>query len=671
MFRPKHGVATCLLLALMTGCQPDKTLSIDWIQPATRVVEGQEKFAVVFRIDGYHGNPYDSRQIDVNLSLTGPSGQTVVVPAYYTQPYDVLLDRQREVIRRRGKGHWRVDWNPLEPGEYRWTLEAITAAARVDQRGTVGVRKRTKSGRVGVDASGHGFALSDGRSFYPMGHGMRSPIEHRWASFNDVQPQRVAEIEARQTFNYDDWFNNLSRRGGNYCVVWMAPWWLGLQWSETAPGYGGLGSYNQLHAAKLDRIMELAERHGIKVLLYTMNHGQLSSVVDAEWSRNPYNAAVAGGLAEHPIDFFTDPRCREHYKHYLRYLVARYSHHESLFALGLCTETNWVEPFDGRRCTDPQIDEFGTAKPHFAIGQRPKPVKDWFAEMAAYVKSIDPHEVLISVQFARLGGGERLWRDPNIDFCLSNCYEGDARQREIQKQLKRPSTGVAESLFGWSAYHRSVSEKPILVGEWGGTFLGNSKERLAAEIHIGSWALSMTGAAGVTGFWWWNEVARSDLDVVYAGLGKYWEGVDRSDHAADSVQLAIGGWPGHVDADESDAWVPSGTHGAIGRVTNRRLYGYVYHLLASAGEFEVKPSGDFRIIASDGLRLLLPESLRGDRFRLEWYETQEGTMLGYRTVSPLQTGAGRVIELPPVAVDLAFKLFNQDDDEDAPRIDAH
>src|SRR5690606_32503053 len=106
--------------------------------------------------------------------------------------------------------------------------------------------------------------------------------------------------------DYAEWLRRLGDEGANLIRVWMASWSLALEWNDT-----GLGRYDrrQERADHLDWLFDLAERHGIAIMLVLQNHGQWSARTNPEWEHNPYNARNGGPLAS-PEEFFTDERAK-------------------------------------------------------------------------------------------------------------------------------------------------------------------------------------------------------------------------------------------------------------------------------------------------------------------------------------------------------------------------
>ncbi len=166
----------------------------------------------------------------------------------------------------------------------------------------------------------------------------RSPFDDRgnapvFDGFQDRNAPRSSDKEgALRTEVYERWFKKMHASGENFCSIWMAPWWLEIEWSPTREGYQGIGYYNQKHAAQLDRIFELAEKYQISILLFTSNHGRLSTFVDAEWFDNP-NRIENGGTAGSITEYLASDICRANEERRLRYILSRWGY--STACLGL------------------------------------------------------------------------------------------------------------------------------------------------------------------------------------------------------------------------------------------------------------------------------------------------------------------------------------------------
>ena len=333
--------AVCFLALVVIGCGSQS--SSDIIVEAAFPSQIEQWTPVKFRFDltDTVGNPYDPDEIEVEFKAVAPDGTKFSHPAFFTRDYNVVFDHGREVARDTGLQHWELRWTPTQAGEYDWEILAKTKLARRTLVGRSHCTPTQKPGFVKVaERDPQYFEFSDGSFYYPIGHVTRSPSDARWRD-NEQENIKVhlALLEER-TYAYERWFEQMSANNENFCSLWMTPWWLGIEWSESYPGYEGLGRYNQIHAAQLDRIFAAAERNGIYVLLFVTNHGQLSTVTDTEWDKSPYRKAN-GGPVEYASQFMKNAECEKKTQHRLRYILARWGYSPSLFGIAISTETDW------------------------------------------------------------------------------------------------------------------------------------------------------------------------------------------------------------------------------------------------------------------------------------------------------------------------------------------
>ncbi len=143
-----------------------------------------------------------------------------------------------------------------------------------------------------------------------------------------------------------------------------------------------MGRYADVPAFRIEQILDLAEQYGLEVQLVLNDHGQFSSHVNPRWYDNPYNAANGGPVPEDdPAAFFSNPAAKDLFKQRLRYLVARYGAYRDILAWELFNETQFI----GRADKNP-----------FGSQQVRDDLVAWHAEMAAYLRSLDPYDHLIT-----------------------------------------------------------------------------------------------------------------------------------------------------------------------------------------------------------------------------------------------------------------------------------
>ncbi|MGH7192060.1 MAG: DUF5060 domain-containing protein, partial [Candidatus Saccharimonadales bacterium] len=408
------------------------------------------RYEIEFDLNREFDNPFDPDEIDVSIELVTPDGQHLTHPGFWEAPHQCVLDHGREVVRPAGDGRWKVRVSPTIAGKYRWTLKAVARDSRASRTGEFVCIKGNRPGFVRVSpADHHCLEFSDGTYFYPIGHCTRSPVDDRWRASTPGSGPLAERYAAEGTFAYEKWFAKMRDSGENFCAIWMAPWWCGLEWTPTLRGYAGIGRYNQRNSAQLDRLLRMAEENGIYVLLYTMNHGMLSSVIDPEWHKNPYNKRYRGGMLEHASEFFESDQARRAHRNYLRYLVARWGHSPAIAIWGLTTEIDWLEAYQGLRGVSEVVNAEGRAE-SVTIEARPELVAQWLTDSAEYLKATDAHSHVVSAQVCYPKRGDDVWSSPDIELVLSNAYTSYLADTSWQGEHSAGTRGVADALFIFS-----------------------------------------------------------------------------------------------------------------------------------------------------------------------------------------------------------------------------
>jgi hypothetical protein len=246
---------------------------------------------------------------------------------------------------------------------------------------------------------------------------------------------------------YDAYFRKLADNGCNAVRVWMCHWaW--LEWTRgengSLAGYEGVGRYNQIVAANFDNLVELAERHGLHLMLCLNNGAWEFNRPDGRnaeydsWGGNPYNAANGGPCAQAET-FWTSPEARALYQRKLRYVIARWSYSPSVWSWEL-----WNE-----------------------IGQESPATVAWHREMTGYMHRLDPYRHPVST---------------------SSWVQTAEANRETFGALDYSQLhyGSADAITQMLA---TCEGKPLVIGE------GTADEE-GVEFHNSLWRSLMAGAAG-------------------------------------------------------------------------------------------------------------------------------------------------------------------------------
>jgi hypothetical protein len=427
--------------------------------PSQAPVARHALFELTLDLAASYDNPFNPEEVDVWAVFTSPQGGAVRVNGFLFQPFTRRLDQGTEKIEPAGEPVWKIRFTPDMEGMWRYRVWARDRQGRASlPEATCQVTASTNAGFIRRSQTNpRAFAFENGQPYFAVGENMC------WGG-------------KRGSFDYDDWVPALAQAGGNWIRIWMCSWNCALEWAAESRGewragrYHGVGVYSLDNAWKLDTILDLAERHGLAVMLCLGTYGEFNDggfFGEGQWKANPYNR-TNGGPCLKPADFWTDAQARSLYRQRLRYLAARYG-----WRTGLQSWEFWNE------------------------AKAPAP---WVAEMARCLKGTgefagapaDPFGHLVTTTY----GEPAVWRIPEIDFSQSHHYGmGDVPDH---------APVIHEDARAHAGYG-----KPHLMGEFGIDWRSpdNKYDPAGAglNLHNGLWASALSGDAGGAMIWWWDN----------------------------------------------------------------------------------------------------------------------------------------------------------------------
>jgi hypothetical protein len=510
------------------------TLALREVSVGAGPVACWQPVAVDFRLSIEAKNPYDPESADVVGEVVGPDGRTLSYPAYWGEPVRLEMVDGTERALASGGGSWHWRFSPSAPGDWRWRLHARIKYrdAWLDTSGawqTLTVAPAPAGADamppVRLSAKDHtSFETADGRWFYPIGINLRSPGDSRQDHvLSELESQlphsplssglfRSSAYERLGTRAYDSWLATMEKQHMNWARVWMCPWWCGLEWRRDWDGFGGLTIYNQVAAARLDRIMELARSHHIYVQLELQNHGMTSSHVDMQWADSPYNA-VNRGPCHSDADFFSSEEAWATHAKRLRYTVARWGWHSHLAAWVLSSEMEFTGAWWEEAGNNVEDGHSPTTQAWV------KRSLDWFTA------NDQAPDRPVTIHFSHPWQGGQLWKLPGLGFSNSNAYTGF----QTLGRLGGEKAGLGNALLLYLTQHFPpwTLGRPTLIGEWGGHWESNPSAILSAELHTGVWLQAVLPYAGNTGFWWWLWVDAAGRWGDYTPIAAFVAGEDR------------------------------------------------------------------------------------------------------------------------------------------------
>lgn len=470
-------------------------------------------------------NPYKSSSILVDAYFTDSNGKTYYRPGYWTQDYKIYLlntastqdyyvfsDELKgtDSASKQGLEHFNVSFKPLSSGTYTYRFEVYLSGVFKEQlQGTFEVESAEEEykGKVVVNDTNKRYFMYENtkESFIPVG------MNCAWYS-----------SKSRKSFDYDEWFKRMKENNSNFTRIWMASWSFGLH-IGTGAKYDDFSSrLNQ--AARLERVLALAEEEGIYLFLTMNNHGQFSESVNPEWNINTYNQIVSK-----PYQFWTNVDCRTAYKDEIRYIVARYGTYDSLMAYELFNEVDWTQ----------------------SSSIYDQKIKEWHDEMAKYLRSIDTYSRMITTSYKYVLGS--AFSLSSID--ISNIHTYDFSRYDAFSGTK--------NLINQN--YRNYN-KIVMMSEWGlNAESGGDTYSLDPEgitLYQALYGGLLQGAAGTPMTWWWDSyIHKYNLYNLYKGVGEFSK---RMDLSGDITYLDTS----NISTDSSLSF--------IGLKSGNKAYGYLY-----------------------------------------------------------------------------------------------
>ncbi len=481
------------------GSEPVLT-DLAWDAPPTT----GERWELHARPDPLPRNPYDPDEFALDLVVTTPSGRSLRLPAFWDEPYVTRDGGDRELLTAAAAPRFTVRWRPQEPGVHRLRLESRRGA----ELRTADLPEQTVGGAawdryVRVDPTDRRFLQCAGAFTWPVGINLRSVTDSRGTERIGSRPTPM-----RGSLAYDAYLARLADGGATAAEVWLSSWNLAMEWRAEWPGYHGAGRYNGQHAWQLDRILDAAWSHGMRIVLALNNHGQGSTSTDKEWHDHPYNRDAGGPLGD-AQELYTHADAARWQRHVRRYLVARYADHPAILAWKLWTEMDLTD--GGRQW-------------------RGGPVADWHAAASAHLHEIDVYQHPITSHWSGSFRSvfDEVARLPGLDLLTIDAYHQD-------------DTALVPLL--WSSTQRRGLhryQKPVLVTEYGGNWDACSEAEMEAEHAVGAWAGLVAGHAGAPMLWWFEWVDQGARFAPYRAIQRFIAGEDLRHPEARSLILRIG-----------------------------------------------------------------------------------------------------------------------------------
>lgn len=433
-------------------------------------------------------NPFLQEEISLNMLLTSPTGEKLILPCYWQSPSSVTpkFESLRSETESTDSSGWHARFTPQEAGKYSYQFE-------LEIKGKTSI-KSNKDYFIAAQSKGKGFlhirkkkdwilAFDNGQAFRGIGENLA------WESRQNDDSKFFKALHENPKYNYEFMLPSLSAHGGNFFRTWICSWNLPIDWNKSfnSTRYTASDEYFNPSACKrMDRLVNLSDSLGVYMML-TLGMGAYE--------------LRDGGMSPTAADFFVNIESRKRYKNRLRYFIARWGFSPSIAAWELFNEVDNVQ-FSDKNKTIPADS-----------------IVAWHDEMSTYIKAIDPYKHLVttSISHRDLPGLNSL---KNIDF--------------NQKHIYKNTSSIAPTINQYEAKF----QKPYVIGEYGyeWDWLKNFNDfptEMDSDFKRGLWYGLFSPTPILPMSWWWEffdsrgtdksikQVREASEEMLAAGNGSF------------------------------------------------------------------------------------------------------------------------------------------------------
>lgn len=626
--------------------------TLNWKLPAK--TQCNTMMQSTFELSREYCNPFDPDEIMVDYEVYHPDGRVERFPAFFTVDYMRERHFTKEINIPMGRPYWAFRFTPEKPGAYRFRI--VMQDFSKNKPETVFTPWRQL---IAAESEYQGFVRRDpedtrwlqfesGEHFFPVGINIHSNVDLR-SEFDF----KFGHLPDQGTYDYDAYFEAMSKAGINTVEIWMAAWNFAIEWNSNRANYHGLGRYNLCNAARLDHVLSNARKKNIYVSLTLDNHTKNTTL---EWFDNPFNIANSfkvanGAFLENSEEMFSDQRARKINRQRNRYIAARWGAETAIMGVELWSEIDLVPKFI-------EMYDNGT-------------MLDWHREAAREYRAMNQGKHLLTTHYCgdyqRLLRWHRLMEIDELDYVVGDAYRDARRIHFVDLMISH----AAETAY---------FDRPVIITEYGGRSSGDDQHTYRlADLHCAAWLALFLRQTAVPFTWWHDFVHINNYYPHYRGFVDFIDGMDlRADYEYRPLQVGLrSDWidkpfstagrsvrnlllngasnRAHLNVGYNSTGFPIGLNYVVqGLSMSRKNFwaGWIFcREFMNAYPEDQRPLDFFQnyVVQLD------PEIEKG-QYILTFYDTITNRTISQSGVNVETKGQFMLLPVPPFKIDIAFKM---------------
>jgi hypothetical protein len=332
------------------------------------------------------------------------------------------------------------------------------------------------------------FELSDGRPYVPVG-------------LNMVAPPGDRGMEGMEA-----WFDKLAENRGNFVRIWLAAPHFDVEHARS-------GQYDDQKARRIDQLLAIARRHGIRLKLCIESFRHLGEGRQRYFGK-PIHRADQGGPARTTAEFFDSPSCREQFKRKLAWFQKRYGDDPIIFGWELWNEMDCIQGGDWADWTAEMLPELHRLFPQ-NLAMQSLGSFDNASKRARYRRlcEIPGNDVLQVHRYLDLGASLDVCHGP-VDLLAADAV-GELLAFGVRKPILLAESGAVEPSHS-------------------GPFKLYAEDKAGILLHDVLFAPFFAGAAGPGHIWHWDVYV--DRNNLWGHFARFAEAIDGLDPPAEGFQ---------------------------------------------------------------------------------------------------------------------------------------